>query len=220
LPIGLALAVVGCSLPKAHDPNLVKKPQIPFVEDAPGAVPLSEGSLWQDRSTVGDLKASRLNDLVTIKIVENTTATSKAGLTTSRVGSNDYGSPGIFGGLKKLGIGGGSSSDLTTSTKNAYAGTGATDRSAVFTATVTARVVKVVSNGNLIVEGYKDIQLNNETQRLYIAGMLNPKLLDTTNSISSANVAELHIGYGGSGVVDETTKPGYVSRLLNFIWPF
>jgi len=38
--------------------------------------------------------------------------------------------------------------------------------------------------------------------------------------VTSAQVAELRIGYGGQGVVDETLKPGYISRLLNFIWPF
>ena len=50
--------------------------------------------------------------------------------------------------------------------------------------------------------------------------MVNPTFLDVNNSISSGQVAELKMGYGGQGVVDETTKPGFVSRLLNYIWPF
>jgi flagellar L-ring protein precursor FlgH len=81
-------------------------------------------------------------------------------------------------------------------------------------------VVKVVGNGNLIFEGFRDVQLNNETQRLYVAGMLDPHMLDATNTISSGQVAELRIGYGGQGVIDETLKPGYISRLLAYIWPF
>ena len=80
--------------------------------------------------------------------------------------------------------------------------------------------MKVIGNGNLIVEGYRDIQLNNETQRLYVAGMIDPNRLDGTNTITSGQVAELRIGYGGEGIVDETLKPGYISRLLNYIWPF
>ncbi len=80
--------------------------------------------------------------------------------------------------------------------------------------------MKVLGNGNLIFEGYRDIQLNNEKQRLYVAGMLDPARLDTANTIASAQVAELRVGYGGQGVVDETLKPGYVSRLLAYIWPF
>ncbi len=219
LPIVLVLAGIGCSIPKRHDENLVKKPAIPLVAEAPTAAPLSEGSLWRDRPMIADLRAFRVNDLVTLKISETTNAISKADVTTSRAGSNKLSSPNLFGALAGFGIGS-SQSDKSTSTTNKYAGTGTTGRSATFTTTITARVVKVVGNGNLIFEGYRDIQLNNETQRLYVAGMLDPHMLDATNTITSGQVAELRIGYGGQGVVDETLKPGYISRLLAYIWPF
>ena len=88
------------------------------------------------------------------------------------------------------------------------------------TTRVTARVVRVLANGNLLFEGFRDIQGNNETQRLYVAGIANPLQIDSSNTISSDQVAELRIGYGGKGVVDETQKPGYISRLLNLTWPF
>jgi flagellar L-ring protein precursor FlgH len=218
----LGLMVLGCSLPAAHDPSQLKKPKIPYEEDALTQTPLSDGSLWQDRMLVADLRARRLNDLLTIRVTEATTATVKGDLATSRVGANTYGASGILSRIATLGIGGGSAaaSSPTTSTSSTFAGAGNTDRSAAFTTTITARVVKVLGNGNLIFEGYRDIQLNNETQRLYVAGMVNPQFLDVNNSIASGQVAELKVGYGGQGVVDETTKPGYVSRLLNFIWPF
>ena len=219
LPIVLLAVGLGCSLPKRHDENLVKKPAIPLVAEAPAAAPLSEGSLWRDRPMIADLRAFRVNDLVTVKISETTNAISKADVTTSRAGSNTLSAPSLFGALAGFGIGSGTA-DKTTATTNKYAGTGTTGRSATFTTTITARVVKVVSNGNLIFEGYRDIQLNNETQRLYVAGMLDPHMLDATNTITSGQVAELRIGYGGQGVVDETLKPGYISRLLAYIWPF
>jgi flagellar L-ring protein precursor FlgH len=219
LPIVLLLVGIGCSIPKRHDENLVKKPAIPLVEEAPAAPPLSEGSLWRDRPMIADLRAFRVNDLVTLKISENTSAISKGDVTTSRAGSNTLSSPTLFGALTGFGIAN-NSADKKTATTNKYAGAGTTGRSATFTTTVTARVVKVVGNGNLIFEGYRDIQLNNETQRLYVAGMLDPHMLDATNTITSSQVAELRIGYGGQGVVDETLKPGYISRLLAYIWPF
>jgi flagellar L-ring protein precursor FlgH len=214
--------VLGCSLPEAHDKNLQNKPKIPYEEDAITQTPLSDGSLWQDRMIVSDLRARRINDLVTIVVNESTTATVKGDLSTSRTGANSYGASGILARVATLGIGGGSAASATptTTTSNSFKGAGNTDRSAAFTTTITARVVKVLGNGNLIFEGYRDIQLNNETQRLYIAGMVNPVFLDVNNSIGSGQVAELKVGYGGQGVVDETTKPGYVSRILNYIWPF
>ncbi len=219
LPIVLLLVGFGCPLPKRHDENLVKKPAIPLVEEAPAAPPLNEGSLWRDRPMIADLRAFRVNDLVTLKISESTSAIAKADVSTSRAGSNALSSPNLFGALAGFGIGS-STADKKTSTTNKYAGAGSTDRSATFTTVVTARVVKVVGNGNLIFEGFRDIQLNNETQRLYVAGMLDPHMLDATNTITSGQVAELRIGYGGQGVLDETMKPGYVSRLLAYIWPF
>jgi len=219
LPIVLLLAGIGCSIPKRHDANLAKKPAIPYVEEAPAMQPLNEGSLWRDRPMVADLRAFRVNDLVTLKISESTNAISKADVTTNRAGSNKLSSPSLFGALTGLGVTS-NSADKTTGTTNKYAGTGTTGRSATFNTTVTARVVKVVGNGNLIFEGFRDIQLNNETQRLYVAGMLDPQRLDSANTIISSQVAELRIGYGGQGVVDETLKPGYISRLLAYIWPF
>lgn len=222
IPIGVMafLFVMGCSKPRSHDPNLIKKPRIPYVEEVANPGPMSEGSLWQDRTLVGDLRAGRLNDLVTIRINESTNAIAKADVSTNRDGSNRWASPSLFSRLGKIGILSGGTDPKTTSTTNKYKGTGTTGRSATFNTTVTARVVKVLQNGNLIFEGCRDIQLNNETQRLYVAGMLDPMRLDNANSISSYQIAEFRVGYGGDGVVDETLKPGYISRILNFIWPF
>jgi flagellar L-ring protein precursor FlgH len=217
LPILLSILAVGCSMPKAHDSSLITKPKIPYVEEVPAPEPLSEGSLWQDRPVVGDLRAGRVNDLVTIKISESTSAISKADVTTARDGSNKLGTGGLFGSLSALGTG---TDTRSTATTNKFKGNGTTGRSATFNTTVTARVVKVLNNGNLIFEGFRDIQLNNESQRLYVAGLVDPRRLDSANTTTSDQVAELRIGYGGKGVVDETLKPGFISRLLNLIWPF
>ncbi len=217
LPILLSVLAVGCSMPNAHDSSLITKPKIPYVEEVPPPEPLSEGSLWQDRPVVGDLRANRVNDLVTIKISESTSAISKADVTTARDGSNKFSSSTL---LNKLPVFGDYTTAGGTATTNKYKGNGTTGRSATFNTTVTARVVKVLNNGNLIFEGFRDIQLNNESQRLYVAGLVDPRRLDAANTTTSDQVAELRVGYGGKGVVDETLKPGFISRLLNLIWPF
>jgi flagellar L-ring protein precursor FlgH len=217
---------LGCSLPKASNPELINKTSIPYLDEMtrpPSSS--SDGSLWQDRSMVADLRARGINDLVTIRITESTSAKLKGDVATSRVGANSLKATSY---LSKLVPRDGTatsattppSSTSTTSTNTSFKGNGTTDRSEVFSSTITTRVVKVLNNGNLIVEGYRDIQLNNETQRLYISGMVNPAQLDTNSSISSSQVAELRLLYGGKGVVDETTKPGYLSRMINLAWPF
>ena len=78
LPIILLVVGLGCSLPKRHDENLVKKPAIPMVDEAPTAPPLNEGSLWRDHPMISDLRACRINDLVTLSISESTSAIAKA----------------------------------------------------------------------------------------------------------------------------------------------
>jgi len=207
------LLTFGCVAPKAAP----QKATLPYQDEGQPQTSISDGSLWQDGLMVADLRARRLNDLVTVRISESTNATVKGDVSTSRVGANSLKATGF---LTKLAPGLVDGTASTTNLSDHYKGAGNTDRSAVFTATITARVVKVLGNGNLVFEGFRDIQLNNETQRLYVAGMVNPVFLDSTNSISSSQVAELRLSYGGKGVIDETMKPGYISRLLNFVWPY
>ncbi|MCL1892815.1 MAG: flagellar basal body L-ring protein FlgH [Holophagaceae bacterium] len=208
LPIVVLLCMgMACSLPQKHNPNLLKS-ELPWIPEVAPTGPLSEGSLWVDRSLFSDLRASRLNDLVTIQISEATNAMTQANTTTSKNGNNSLETPVLMSRLQ------------TSSNNSAFKGSGNTGRSATFTTTVTARVVKVLNNGNLVFEGTRDIQLNNETQRLYVAGLIDPRMLSSDNIIKSGNVSDLRIGYGGTGVVDEVIKPGVISRLLNYVWPF
>ncbi|HWQ08039.1 MAG TPA: flagellar basal body L-ring protein FlgH [Holophaga sp.] len=207
-PLMLVLAT-GCYTHK----GLLASPKemhIPYTEESAQAPSYADGSLWRDISIYSDPKARNQNDLITLKIVESTSADSKASTDTSRNGSNTTDSGGLLN----------TSMDVATSTTTKYKGSGETARSATLTTRVTARVVRVLANGNLLFEGFRDIQVNNETQRLYVAGIANPLQIDSSNTISSDQVAELRIGYGGKGVVDETQKPGYISRLLNLTWPF
>lgn len=247
--IVFSLAALGCGRPQSLEPPAEPpKAELPYVDEAIYRRPLSDGSLWQDRPLAADRRAHRLNDLVTIRIRENTAAKVKGDASTSRSGANSYNATSFLAQVGTLGVDGsdlasggasGSSSassasgssqasakdsgtglPATTTTKSTYKGSGTTDRSADITTTITARVVRVLSNGNLIVEGFRDIQLNRETQRLYVAGMVDPLSLDADNSVSSSQVAELKVAYGGKGVVDETTRPGHGTRVLNQVWPF
>ena len=216
MPILLGLVVLGCTKPKVTN----RHPRIPYMEEGPGPGPLSDGSLWQDRLVVADNHAYRLNDLVTVHIKEDTNAKSMANINTARDGNSSLDAPSLFAKLGAAGVGTGSTDPKKVSNASKYKGSGTTTRSASFTTTITARVVKVLGNGNLIFEGLRDIQLNNETQRLYIAGMVDPTKLDPQNGISSDMVAELRVGYGGHGEVDQALRPGFISKLLNYIWPY
>jgi flagellar L-ring protein precursor FlgH len=219
MPIMLGLVVLGCAKPRVvHRP-----PTIPYIEDGPPPPALSDGSLFQDRLFVADLHACRVNDLVTIRLKDVTAAKSSASTNMAKDGSNSLEAPGAQGKSEKPEKPGAAkdSKKAEPATSNSkFKGSGSTNREATFTTTITARVVKVMNNGNLIVEGLRDIQLNAETQRLFIAGLVDPTRLDGKNAINSDMVAELRVGYGGQGIVEASMKPGAISRLLNYIWPF
>jgi flagellar L-ring protein precursor FlgH len=208
LPIGLLLTLgTACTLPPKHNPNLLRA-DLPYIPEAVPTGPTSEGSLWEGRSLFADPRAAHLNDLVTIQISESTNAITQANTTTSKKGNNAIAAPVLMSRIQN------------TSNSSDFQGTGTTGRSATFRTTVTARVVKVLNNGNLVFEGSRQITLNNETQRLYVAGLIDPRMLSKDNTIQSSYVSDLHIGYGGAGIVDEQLKPGVISRLLNYVWPF
>ncbi len=222
LPIALGLVVLGCSMPAAHDPERDKQPKIPYQEGV-SQTPLSDGSLWQDRLMMSDLRARRLNDLVTIRVTEATTATLKGDLATSRAGANSYNAhrpaepdrhPRVRRRLRRRRhahhrqhqhLQGGRQHRPERRVHHHHhrpGGEGAGQRQ----------------------PGLRGLPGHPAQQRdrsgCTWPAWCNRHMLDVNNSIASSQVAELKVGYGGKGVVDETTKPGYISRLLNFIWPF
>jgi len=97
---------------------------------------------------------------------------------------------------------------------------GDTARSESLTATVTAVVTKVFSNGNLFVEGHRVILVNEEEHHFYISGVVRPIDIDQDNSVQSYMVAEAQIEFVGRGVLSDNQKPGWLSRALGWMWPF
>jgi flagellar L-ring protein precursor FlgH len=91
----------------------------------------------------------------------------------------------------------------------------------VLTATLSARVVAVLPNGYLVVEGVKHVQVNSENQVLTVRGVIRPTDLDPTNSVASDRVAQMEILVNGKGVVgDSVRRPFILYRILLGLLPF
>ncbi|HEY5284846.1 MAG TPA: flagellar basal body L-ring protein FlgH, partial [Polyangia bacterium] len=93
-------------------------------------------------------------------------------------------------------------------------------RSESFTATVPAVVMKVLSNGNLFVEGHRAILVNSEEHHFYISGVVRPIDIDQLNSVKSSVVADAQIEFVGRGELTDNQKQGWLSRYLGWMWPF
>ena len=89
------------------------------------------------------------------------------------------------------------------------------------TTTVSARVVDVMANGNLVLEGIKDISVNSERQYIAVHGMIRPFDLSTANTVRSDQIADLSIQVNGKGVVGDAIKrPFFLYRILLGLLPF
>ena len=221
----LVLAPVALACTQAHISEYTPKRREYklHVEGKGDETAASPGSLWHEGRPASllftDARALRVNDLVVVKITEQANAQHTTDTNTSRTSSSAAKIDAFLGLLKhipkldpNLNIGGSSTSSLQTS--------GDTARSESLTATVTAVVTKVFSNGNLFVEGHRVILVNEEEHHFYISGVVRPIDIDQDNSVQSFMVAEAQIEFVGRGVLSDNQKPGWISRALGWLWPF
>ncbi len=194
----------------------------------------SVNSLWHDTASLyEDRKARRLNDLVTIKVVENITASGKATTKASRDSSSDYALTDLFGMNKDFNIQNlpllkdfykGKTAAFTPSVSgtatSAFDGKGDTTREGKLIGTITAKVVEVMPNGTLVLESRKDTTINKEKQTLVLRGMIRPDDIQPDNTILSSYVADAEIFYVGQGVLQEKQNPGWLVRIMDQVWPF
>lgn len=193
----------------------------------------SKGSLWSEASTGGNLysdaKARGLNDIVTILVEETSSASGKADTKTGRDNSIDLGVDNFLGqdlslGFKKsffgLGGAGAFSPSVGASSTSSFKGSGATTRSGSLKGTITARVIEVLPNGNMVVKGSREVVVNGEKQEMSLVGVIRPQDITSDNTISSVYVADARIEYGGNGIVGDQQEQGWLARVLGWVWPF
>lgn len=236
----LAAVATGCStgtqiLAKTGGASEPERVWVPSPDVAAASLPDEEnGSLWQDDGVFSDMfdlpKARRVGDIVTIKIVESSKATNKANTLTERDSSLtakidaflglekkylDPSHPGYSAGRDFNPFG-----EIKGGMTSTFDGTGTTSRSGDLTAYLTARVTGVMSNGNLMIEGSREIEVNNEKQFITLAGVIRTRDIAADNVILSTYISGARITYSGSGVIDERQRPGWLANLLNQVWPF
>jgi flagellar L-ring protein FlgH len=233
LIIGLMAPVLisGCSgLKDARD---VKNGHMPnkyyATRDSEPVSP--DGSLWKDQASLyEDRKAKRVNDLITIIISETTAATKKAATNAKRSSTGTYGVGDTFGANTDMGIqslplikqyfsGKFTPSASGTATSN-FGGTGDTSRAGTLTASITAKIVEVLPNSNMVIESRKEVVVNNEKEIVVLRGIIRPDDISTNNTISSAFIADAQIYLVGDGVLDDKQSQGWMVRFLDKVWPF
>jgi flagellar L-ring protein precursor FlgH len=188
-----------------------------------------EGSLWEDNGALSslfkDYKASKVGDVVTVILDEYTTANNKADTNTSRDSSVKAGFGAEFSNIGNLQPN--YSGAVSGSFKPSFTGSGSTNRESRLKNLdgVTARVVKVLPDGNLVIAGSREITVNNETQCLTLAGLIQPRdirynMATQGYEVKSSRISDAKFVYSGEGIVSQRQNPGWLSNLMNVVWPF
>ena len=182
----------------------------------------SAGSIWSPSARFGDLaadfRAGRIDDMVTIQVIERASAVAK-GTTKSARSSSAQSSIGALGGVTRAA---GPWANLASAeTQTALDGQGETTRETTLTTTLTARVTHVLPNGYLVIEGAKNVVVNSENPLITIRGVVRPVDLSTGNTVRSDRVGQMEVRVNGKGVVgDAIRRPFFLYRLLLGLLPF
>jgi flagellar L-ring protein FlgH len=182
----------------------------------------SNGAIYQvgrDVALFENPVARHVGDIVTIVLNESTAAKKSATTTTAKTTSDTlpgmtlFGSPVTIHGTPVL------SGNINDASK--FNGEGDSAQSNSLTGYITATVVKVLPNGNLLIKGEKQIWINQGSEYVRVSGVIRPIDLAPDNSIPSLKVGAARISYGGKGALADSNAPGWLSRFFNSPWtPF
>jgi len=160
-----------------------------------------------------DQRALHVDDILTILINESAQAGSQSATNTDKEHSynvSGQGGSGLLSLLPKFGA--------TAGTSAKYDGAGSTTREGSLVATISARVIKVLDNGNLVIEGNKTIEVNDEKGIIKISGIVRPMDIQQNNLVYSSNIADAQIMYSGKGIATNGQRPGVLARFFNWIF--
>ena len=180
----------------------------------------SAGSLYVSSGRLADaardLRASQVDDLVTVVVSESLSAVASGATNTSRKSAANANIKSLLGPANPR-----LSNLLDTTSAQTLQGQGQTTRNMTLSTTISARVVEVKPNGDLVIEATKDIAVNSEKQAIVVRGIVRTADLNSSNAVPSNRVANLQIKVNGKGVVGDAVKrPFFLYRLLLGLLPF
>lgn len=179
----------------------------------PFSLRLRGSDFGQSQSLFSDIKAHNVGDVLTVLIVEQNSASSEVETIIEKsTKTNTSGGPGV-GGLDFISLFG-----LKADNTNKFDGRGENLRVGSIRAKITVTVVEVRNNGDLVIEGSRIIGINNDKETIYLSGLVRRKDISSDNTVQSYLIADAEISYTGKGSASTGTRPGFFTRLINWIF--
>lgn len=216
LGLGLVAALTGCGgiEDKVHPAYAPIEP-IEYPEVREGATPGSLYSQQRGMSLFADTRASSIGDIVSVVLVESTSAGKSADTAVDK--STDIGvdTPTLFGAPFNFGYQDRYDLSQSIGAGSSFSGAGASNQSNSLSGSIAVQVSRVLPNGNLMVQGEKWIKLNQGDEFIQLRGIIRPQDISPTNTIPSTLVADARISYGGTGLIEQANEPGWLTRFFN-----
>lgn len=168
-------------------------------------------SLWQpcSISLFGDHKARRPGDVLTIVIVEASSAKHVAKRDSAKEFDSEAGAgTGIFDFIRSFSL----------SAERSSAGSGSSTQTTNLIDRLSVTVTAVEPNGVLHFSGQRNVFLHADEVTLSISGKVRYQDISPVNTVMSSAVADLKIVVDGTGPTADTQKPGLIYRILRLLW--
>ncbi|MGH1355011.1 MAG: flagellar basal body L-ring protein FlgH [Thalassovita sp.] len=187
---------------------------------------VDRSSLWTagQTSLLGDHRAVKRGDILTVVIEIDDQAEISNSTSRSRSGSESMSLPHLFGIPQRINksLPEGASMDEAVSlgSSSDSSGDGSVRRNERLTLRVAATVTGVLPNGVMVIEGLQEVRVNFELRELIVSGYVRPEDISRQNEVTYDKIASARISYGGRGQITEVQQPRYGQQLLSRILPF
>lgn len=215
-------AFIGCAgLEDKGDPDYYAIEPIAYPDVTVSTAPAT-GSLYQGVRSVSlfsDTRAVEVGDIVSVVLSESTSAAKSADTELDKSSDVEVIDPTIFG--APVTVNGRYNLGTSLSSSSAFEGEASSNQSNSLTGAIAVQVSQVLPNGNLVVQGEKWLRLNQGDEYIRLRGIIRPEDVSPTNTIPSTLVADARISYGGTGALNQSNSPGWLTRFfMSPLMPF
>lgn len=210
------LATTACGM-EGGRPQVGYGPALPPAP-MPGFSSPANGAIFQPANGYGALhegtRARRVGDIVTVMLVESLGSSKSTSAQTQREGSAgiDPPSAGLLSFLNPDALNAGSEASFN--------GRGNASQRSTLNGAIAVTIAEVRSNGTALVVGERQMQLSQGEEWVQFAGILRLADVSVENRVLSSQIADAQIIYGGSGAIQQASRPGWLSRFFNMVSPF
>ena len=205
--------VAGCSTQLEERASMDFEPTMPSISKSPKKD--KYGSIYSNSQQglfATDRRASKVGDLLTVALSENFSASKSQSAKSAKNGTTSFDFPRITTA---------DADDTLFDSKLAksFDGSGSADQTNSLRGEISVTVTKVFSNGNMEILGQKKLTLNNGDEYIRLVGIIRPEDVDSRNIVPSSRIANAKISYTGAGDVADTSKKGWLSKLVDVVTP-